>query len=75
MTRFLILREFTRIAIKAHLQTLYQVSVILISNFTLIERDSYEASMKNERDRYAALKYAREEGFGRGEAKGRSEGR
>jgi predicted transposase YdaD len=31
--------------------------------------------MKNERDRYAALKYAREEGFGRGEAKGRSEGR
>ncbi|MDR3000664.1 MAG: Rpn family recombination-promoting nuclease/putative transposase, partial [Fibromonadaceae bacterium] len=46
-----------------------------ISNFTLSERDSYEASMKNERDRYAALKYAREEGFGRGEAKGRSEGR
>jgi hypothetical protein len=44
-----------------------------ISNFTLSERDSYEAAMKNERDRYAALKYASEEGFGRGETKGREE--
>ncbi|MDR2999807.1 MAG: Rpn family recombination-promoting nuclease/putative transposase [Fibromonadaceae bacterium] len=49
-----------------------------ISNFTLEERDSYEAAMKNERDRYAALKYAkeegweagREEGFGRGVKEG-----
>ncbi|MDR3002316.1 MAG: Rpn family recombination-promoting nuclease/putative transposase, partial [Fibromonadaceae bacterium] len=58
-----------------------------ISNFTLIERDSYEAAMKNERDRYAALKYAKEEGrnegweegdkagFGRGREEGRNEGR
>jgi hypothetical protein len=33
-----------------------------ISNFTESELRDYEASMKNERDRYAALKCAREEG-------------
>jgi predicted transposase/invertase (TIGR01784 family) len=46
-----------------------------ISTFSLDERTYYEASMKNERDRYAALKCAREEGREDGIGIGRQEAR
>ncbi|MDR2580478.1 MAG: Rpn family recombination-promoting nuclease/putative transposase [Fibromonadaceae bacterium] len=46
-----------------------------ISTFSLDERTYYEASMKNERDRYAALKCAREEGREEGREDGIGIGR
>jgi hypothetical protein len=45
-----------------------------IARFSKEEREKYEAIMRNERDQYAILKCARDEGEARGVAIGREEG-